>query len=85
MVLGMSEHETLRALVRARAYAADGRARKLREGAALSVRDMARLAGVSPTCLFRWETGSRSPRGDAAVRYGRLLGDLEELAGVSAS
>lgn len=76
----MTPAADLVALLRARRCAADGTGRQLREAAHLSLRDMASAADLSPSTLSRWETGGRRPHGAAAIRYGRLLGDLEELA-----
>lgn len=61
-----------------RAAAAAGAARSLRLAAGLSLGEVARELGVSVSCVFRWETGERRPRGDAALRYGELLERLAE-------
>jgi len=70
-------------LLRARRCAADGSGRLLREAAHLSLRDVARAADINLSTLHRWETGERRPHGDAAIRYGRLLADLEQIQRVA--
>lgn len=79
----MPPNSELVALLRARRYAADGTGRRLREAAHLSLRDLAGAAGLNYSTLSRWETGVSRPHGDGAIRYGRLLGDLEELSQVA--
>lgn len=70
-------------LLRARRCAADGSGRQLREAARLSLRDIARAADLNPSTVYRWEIGARRPIGAGAIRYGRLLGDLEQLQQVA--
>jgi len=57
-----------------------GRARLIRLNAALSLAEIAAAIGgdppVSPSTIFRWERGDRSPHGEAATRYCELLDDL---------
>lgn len=79
----MPPNSDLIALLRARRYAADGTGRRLREAAHLSLRDLAAAAGLSYSTVSRWETGVSRPRGGGAIRYGRLLGDLEEFSGAT--
>lgn len=50
-----------------------GKAHSLREGANLSLMDIAVPLGVSPSTVLRWETGKRRPRGVPALSYARLL------------
>ena len=54
--------------------------RSIREAAGASQRNVAAELGVSPMTISRWEDGSRTPRGEHAERYGRLLTQLRELA-----
>jgi transcriptional regulator with XRE-family HTH domain len=68
----------LGALVLARQYCADGRAREIRQAARLSLADMARAVGCSLEALSRWERGERRPTRALAVRFGRVLIDLEQ-------
>ncbi len=66
-------------LVRMRNLVADGRVREIRERAGLSLAEIARDVGVHPTTVFYWETRGSIPRGGAAVRYARLLRDIESV------
>jgi DNA-binding transcriptional regulator YiaG len=63
-------------LVRVRKLAASGAARAIREAAGLSLAELGYAAGVSKSCVWRWETQRRRPRGEAAARYLRVLEDL---------
>lgn len=65
-------------LVRLRRLVSTGAARVIREAAGLSLAEAAAAIGVHKTSLWRWETQSRSPRGDAAARY---LAFLDEMTG----
>ena len=56
-----------------RRVARNGGARAIREGAGLSVSEVARELGCSPSAVSRWERGKRSPRGDAATEWAALL------------
>ena len=67
-------------LARMREMVNDGIARELRIRAGLSLAEVSRSVGVTPSCVFYWERG-RNPRGKAAVRYARLLSDLESISG----
>jgi DNA-binding transcriptional regulator YiaG len=60
-------------LSRLRSFLQTGEARRIRERAGLSLGEVARGLGVSPSTLHRWEGGKRSPRGEAALRYWQLL------------
>jgi DNA-binding transcriptional regulator YiaG len=62
----------------AREAAKTGEARRLREAAGLSQVEVALTVGVTSQAVNRWESRSRSPRGRAAVRYGRLLERLAD-------
>jgi DNA-binding transcriptional regulator YiaG len=56
-----------------------GVARAIRQEAHVSLREVAQaVEGVDRTTILRWETGQRAPRGEAAIRYLRVL---EELTG----
>jgi DNA-binding transcriptional regulator YiaG len=69
---------TARELIRVRRLTLTGAARALREEAGLSMAEIARAAGVHKATVYRWETGRRRPRGEAAERY---LAVLDELSG----
>lgn len=66
-------------LARMRDMVHGGLVRELRVGAGLTLAEVARDVGVVPSTVFYWERG-HTPRGEAAVRYARLLLDLEILA-----
>jgi transcriptional regulator with XRE-family HTH domain len=48
-------------------------ARRIREAARLSLRDVAEAIGVSHIAVQRYEAGTRSPRGAVAERYASFL------------
>jgi transcriptional regulator with XRE-family HTH domain len=60
-------------LSQARADAKSGRAREIRLAADVSQAEIARACGVAPAAVSQWESGQRTPRGEAALRYGRAL------------
>jgi transcriptional regulator with XRE-family HTH domain len=60
-------------LVEGRAAATSGRGRRLRESAALTQSEIAKLAGVTPAAVCRWEAGERTPSATAAVAYAKAL------------
>lgn len=53
------------------------RARQIREAAGLGVSRIATEVGVSRQTLTLWEAGKRRPRGEARLRYARVLAELE--------
>jgi transcriptional regulator with XRE-family HTH domain len=63
-------------VARARRATQDGRARSVRVAAGLSQHEVGTACRVTAAAVSRWETGERLPRGDAAVRYARLLDRL---------
>lgn len=65
-------------LAKMREMVRDGRARDLRVGARLTLREVAVEIGVNPATVHYWEHGRR-PRGEAAWRYAKLLASLERL------
>lgn len=54
----------------------DGTARQIRKHARLRIPEVARLLGVEPSTVSRWERGLRVPGQSAAVAYHRLLSRL---------
>lgn len=62
-----------------RDLAKSGRAREIRHAAHLSLSEVATAMEVSPSEVSRWERGLNSPRGELALRYGSLLGELIRL------
>jgi DNA-binding transcriptional regulator YiaG len=71
----MSQSERL---IRIRQMAETGEARRLREAANLSLRELAPDVLVDASTLARWETGECRPRGAAALRWERALRRLEQ-------
>lgn len=63
-------------LQQARRYAKSGTARRLRVEAGLSQSEIAREVGVTSSAVALWESGKRVPRGEAAVRYAKVLESL---------
>lgn len=57
----------------ARCAARDGTAQWLRERNHLARSEIALVIEVTPQTIGRWEDGDITPRGAAALRYGRLL------------
>lgn len=53
-----------------------GAARAIRKANHLSLAEVARDVGVTPTTVWRWETGKQYPRGAQALRYGSVLEEL---------
>ncbi len=56
-----------------RALVGSGAARSIRIAAGLSLGEVAKAVGVSPTTVLRWENRQRIPQGEPGVAYGRLL------------
>lgn len=67
-------------IARVRELARTGRARSIRERAHLSAAEVAAAVGVHEATVTRWELGRRAPRGPAAVRWGKVLRELTEVA-----
>jgi DNA-binding transcriptional regulator YiaG len=60
----------------AREAATTGEAERLRTSARLERTEVAEVCGVSDDAVRLWERGERQPRGEAALRYARLLDRL---------
>ncbi|MFJ2631096.1 helix-turn-helix domain-containing protein [Streptomyces sp. NPDC087422] len=73
----MAQAQILR-LAWVRAAVSSGEARRLRESARLSISEVASACGVDQSTVWRWERGTRSPRGDKALRYGELIESLRD-------
>lgn len=56
-----------------------GAARRTRQDAELSLSEIAEACGVDTATVWRWETGRRRPRGDAALRYADVLDRLGRI------
>lgn len=67
-------------LAEARALAASGEARRIRQTANLSLLEIGAGVGADPSTIGRWERGERVPRGRAALRYAQLLDRLRSQA-----
>jgi len=69
----------VRLVTRGRLLAATGQGRELRVRAGIGLRELARLLGVDPATVTRWERGIHRPlRGHAAERYARALEEIEQ-------
>jgi transcriptional regulator with XRE-family HTH domain len=71
----MNANEAL-LVARARRAVQDGRARSVRLAAGLSQHEIGAVVRVTAAAVSRWESGVRLPRGEAAVRYAKLLDRL---------
>jgi DNA-binding transcriptional regulator YiaG len=63
-----------------RSISATGEGRTIRKQAHLSIPDVAKVCGVYPVTVSRWELGQRRPRGEAARRYAHLLTSLQKVS-----
>lgn len=68
-------------LAQVRRLTRSGVARRRRIAARLSLAEIAAEIGVAPSTVFRWEKNKRTPRGDAAVAYLRVLDEIAPMAG----
>jgi DNA-binding XRE family transcriptional regulator len=73
-------HAQFAPLVEGRLAATSGRGRLVRESAGLNQSDLAKLVGVTPATINRWEAGERRPSGPHAVAYARALRRIAEVA-----
>lgn len=62
-----------------------GRARKLRKGAGLTIRDLARELGVAVSTVSRWERGENVPKRDDVEKLDTALGARGKLLRVWAA
>ena len=69
----VSTIEDLKSLSAARRWAKNGTARKVRELSELTQGEIAEACGVDQSTVALWETGRRTPAGDAARMYARVL------------
>jgi transcriptional regulator with XRE-family HTH domain len=72
-------HDALIEIARARRLGRTGEGRRIREAAAVSVRELATSIGVDPATVWRWESGNAVPKPDQARRWDAALRDLAEL------
>jgi DNA-binding transcriptional regulator YiaG len=68
-----------RCIARAILALESGEAIRLRRRLGLSQAGIAGAVGCEPATVSRWESRVRRPRGELAVRYGRLLAELQRL------
>lgn len=73
----MTEDQRDLLLLAAARHARNGSGRRLREQANMQQQEMARRIGLSTSGLWRWENGTRRPRGEAAVKWAQQLARLE--------
>lgn len=64
-------------IVESRRRGADGSARAIRLAAGAKLTEVAAVCGVDESAVSRWETGKTRPRGEAALKYARLLVKLQ--------
>lgn len=55
--------------------------RKERESVGLTQEQMARILGVSPATVSRWESGAREPGGKSSLAYIKTLNQAIEYVG----
>lgn len=70
--------EVLSTIRRHRRLPAPREGRGLREAAGLTQATLARLLGVAPATVSRWETRARHPRGQLLDRYLEVLNSLRQ-------
>ncbi|WP_416983504.1 helix-turn-helix domain-containing protein [Streptomyces sp. T028] len=73
----MAKAQALR-LADVRSALTSGEAERLRVAAQLSIGEVAQACGVDQSTVWRWERGTRKPRGEAALAYGALLEELRQ-------
>lgn len=57
--------------------------KRIREAAAISQREIARVIGVAPQSICRWESGPAPRRRRDAIAYAELLAALDDAVGPS--
>lgn len=71
----------VQALIEVRRATRNGLARALRVAAGLSQEEVAGQCGVTRGAVSRWERGHRTPRGEGALLYARLIAGLRSGEG----
>ncbi|MBE4790713.1 helix-turn-helix transcriptional regulator [Streptomyces sp. NE06-02F] len=66
--------EQLRTVGELRHLAVTGEARVLRKSLHIGLRELARVIGVSPSALSRWENRINLPRSEHALKWAEALG-----------
>lgn len=69
----MTAHRDIDILLKLYADLRSGRARDLREAGELTHALIGKNVGVGASAISHYECGRRLPRGDVALKYGRLL------------
>lgn len=59
----------------------NGDAVRIRQAADVPQVAIGRDVGVSAACVSKWESGKRTPTGEAALRYLRVLEGLQHFLG----
>lgn len=75
-----TNHRDLTRLAEVRRMYRNGEARALRIASAVSQAELARAIGASRSALSLWESGRRSPHGDAALRCWIVLEAMRAMA-----
>ena len=70
----------LTTIARTRAELLSGDARRARKAAGVSAAEVARIIRVSRATVSDWEWGRKTPTGEHALAYGKLLRQLAERA-----
>jgi DNA-binding transcriptional regulator YiaG len=70
-------------LAKVRRLIASGQAKELRIAGGLSLSEAGAPVPADASTVWRWENGKRMPRGDAALRYLRVLEMLEQIRAAS--
>jgi DNA-binding transcriptional regulator YiaG len=78
--LALETEIDLALVARVREFARSGGARAVRELRGVSVSEFARVLGVAPSTVLRWERAQRTPRAAAAMKYQALLERLMEAS-----
>lgn len=76
----MDNHANLVQVATVRRWCVTGEAHARRVAARLSLGEVAQAAGVDAATIRKWETGTRTPRRDAALRYYAILDSLGRVA-----
>jgi len=73
-----STEDVVERLSQVRELVESGRARSIRRHAHVRKAELARAVDVAPSTIHRWEAGTRSPRGERALRYLAVLERLRD-------
>ncbi len=76
-----TEPSALIRTTRARILAKTGQAKRIREAAGASLRDIGEAVDASAATVYRWETGITRPGAEHARRWEAVLGQLVKELG----